>query len=384
MKKSQYNNLFIIIVVVIIAISLIFFGKYSLSSIKEYSTKRELNNFIISINNKLKEFPTKHDQGSVKQFLFSLPREINSICLVDRNKKINNFINNELAYKINNFKEENLFLSPYNKFFSYKITDFILNESENPLCIETSNGKISFKFENLGNTTLIKALSPSYREIECVDIIYNGNPYDKIDIVFLGDGYSDITDLSKDTNDYINNVLFKIEPFNNSIDKFNIYRIDKKQELGCSINNYIKCNEFNIKEAASSCPHDYIFILVNRNKIKDFIKPIRSSAISNMVKINTADKNLVLVHEFGHIFANLADEYVDEGYYQGFNAKDYPNCDTDGCPKWSLLNLGCFQGCSLHNFYRATENSIMKNYYKSNEFGALNSNIINKKIEVYS
>ena len=79
-------------------------------------------------------------------------------------------------------------------------------------------------------------------------------------------------------------------------------------------------------------------LLQNMQKtvITDMIKPVRSSAIGNIAKINIADKPFVLVHEFGHSFGDLADEYVDEKYYSqvAFDVSDYANCDNAACSSW--------------------------------------------------
>ena len=92
------------------------------------------------------------------------------------------------------------------------------------------------------------------------------------------------------------------------------------------------------------------------------------------------------MHEFGHIFGGLADEYVDEKYYSniGFDPKDYPNCDFPPiCTGWEGVNgTGCFDGCTLNSYSRPTENSIMRSL-STEKFGPLNENILINKLNVY-
>jgi hypothetical protein len=126
-------------------------------------------------------------------------------------------------------------------------------------------------------------------------------------------------------------------------------------------------------------------VLVDRSKIKDFIRPVRSSAISNIAKINTADRPYVLIHEFGHSFGDLADEYVDEAYYSqvDFNANHYANCDYTPCVSWKGMdNTSCYQGCSLRRYYRPTQESVMRSL-DSSTFGPVNERELLKRLLFY-
>ena len=158
----------------------------------------------------------------------------------------------------------------------------------------------------------------------------------------------------------------------------------KFEGIECSIQSWISCDEYKAKQIASYCPNDYIFILAERNKMMDLLRPIRSSSISNMASINTADKTAVLMHEFGHSFGKLADEYVDESYYLsiGFDEEDYANCDKSPCPEWNGITDGCYEGCSIGRYSRPTKTSIMRSL-RSADFGIVSGNEIIKRLGAY-
>jgi len=91
------------------------------------------------------------------------------------------------------------------------------------------------------------------------------------------------------------------------------------------------------------------------------------------------------MHEFGHAFGGLADEYVDENYYGriDFKADEYPNCDNEGCAKWEGIDdTRCIKGCSLNSYFRPTTSSIMRSL-QSAEFGPVNEEEIRKKLGAY-
>jgi len=239
-------------------------------------------------------------------------------------------------------------------------------------------------------------LFPEFRHLTAyLDIETTGMDgyYDDITIIGLYDGTSlfhyvkdqNLDDFREDVNKNVNTFL-TTEPFKGRQEKMNFYRVDKLEELDCEIDAWVKCDEFSVKKLASYCPNDYIVILVDRGKVRDLISPVRSSAISNMAKINTADNELVVLHEFGHIFGGLADEYVDEKYYSniGWSPLSYPNCDSPpDCNGWRGVDgTGCFEGCSLKKYSRPTENSLMRSL-KTEKFGPLNERIIIGKLDVY-
>ena len=208
---------------------------------------------------------------------------------------------------------------------------------------------------------------------DCIAIKEDG----EISIVFLSYGYKDQNNFFSDVNDYVygENGFLAIEPFKENKDKLSFYAI-ATDDVVCNIEDKtFICDDRSTKKIASKCPHNYIFVLADRNKFLDFVEPIRSSAYLNLASINTADNKLVVLHEFGHLFGGLADEYVEKGIE--ISPEEFPNCDYQECNKWNnFSNTGCFKGCSKTNYYRSIETGIMRNYLKSNTFGEWNKWIL--------
>lgn len=383
MKKSQFiGKPFIYALILIFAILLLLWANTQFRDVGEKTKRGEVKNFVISLNNLLLVQTYKYE--GVKERSFALPIDVELVCFVDKNKEIDQYVNTELSSYLEIYPDYNIFFFPIDKYDPENIKNMELDELENPLCVKNVNEKISLSLVGKGDRTLIKAINYSEKDVDCVTVLYNGDPDNKVDVVFLGNEYKDLEDFVKDTNNYINNVFLGTRPFELNKKKINFYRIDKFQDLGCKITSYILCNQYKAKQLASNCPNDYIFIITDIGKIKDFVKPIRSSAFSNIAHVNAADNEFVLLHEFGHTFADLADEYVDESYYKQFDEESYPNCDKAGCGEWSsIAETGCFKGCSVSQFYRSTKESIMRNYLKSPLYGPVSEDVINRKLGVY-
>ncbi|MEM3405449.1 MAG: M64 family metallopeptidase [Candidatus Pacearchaeota archaeon] len=201
----------------------------------------------------------------------------------------------------------------------------------------------------------------------CNIIKINGEPSDKIDIVFLTDNLDEVK-LLELSNLYINEI-FNFTPFSSAKTKFNFYYIPNKTT--CEINNnFLFCYNKQTIQLASSCNYDYIFVLSSRNSI------IRSSAYMGIGSININSPKQIILHEFGHLFANLADEYVPSSL--PFNQK---NCFSS-CNYLHANSYGCYQGCSNNNYFRSSQNSIMRSLF-SKSYYELNENIIKNYLEKY-
>ncbi|MEW5901188.1 MAG: M64 family metallopeptidase [Acidobacteriota bacterium] len=166
----------------------------------------------------------------------------------------------------------------------------------------------------------------------------NGEPHDKVDLVFLAEGYTaeDLAKFKADV-DKFSGYLFSIEPYRTLKPRFNICGVFhpsaergmdeprqaafKKTVLDASFNafdldRYMLCEEgHRIREMAAQVPYDAIIILVNS-------KRYGGGGIYNDYCITTVDNEAslrVFVHEFGHSFAGLADEYyASEVSYNDF------------------------------------------------------------------
>ena len=381
-KKSQFtSNVFMYILVVIIIGFTLVLSFRGMKDFGQSEKKVEIQNFVFTLEKALKNQNIK-GRGSVDSISLSLPSNVEKVCFVDSNERFSPHSFLELTNAIEIYRDRNLFFFPYDKFSPAKIGYVKLNDSENPLCVNVLNNKLNLKITTLTNEVLVEAVNENDVIQNCIIVPGSevGDPDEKIDIVFLGFGYGNKSFFVQDINNYISNSLLQIEPFLSNKDKFNIWMIDKEQP-DCSITNYIFCDSLSVNKLVSNCPNDYIVILVDKKILRT---SVRSSALSNMVKINTRDNVLVLVHEFGHAFANLADEYTDDYYESWFDAKDYSNCDYRGCSSWSLVDgTDCIRGCSTNEFYRSIDVSIMRNYDKSSEYGILNEKIIKENLEEY-
>jgi hypothetical protein len=384
-KKAQdfSTNPFFYLILAGVIIAVLFFGFSTINKASSSTQKTELTSFMLSLNKAVKE-QSYHSYGSVQEQVFTLPSDLTQICIIDINKGVTNFLSPDLADESALGSDTNIFFSPGTKYEPASLSNFELDGSQNPMCVKINDGKIKIRLTSLGNRTQISAPEQVMEQKECASVIYNGNPDNKIDIVFIGQDFKEALSYIPAVDDYIQNVFLQTSPFSAYKDRFNFYRIDDLSDMGCAKDGFIFCNEYKVKQLASNCPHDYIIVLMKRSKAADLISPLRSSSYGTIMNVNTADDGLVIMHEFGHGFADLADEYTDDSYYKDFNALDYGNCDTDSCLKWKgIPGTGCYKGCSLSQFFRATDKSIMNNYLSSNEYGIVNQDLITKRLEVY-
>jgi hypothetical protein len=157
-----------------------------------------------------------------------------------------------------------------------------------------------------------------------------GSPHDKVDIVFVAEGYTadDWEKFKKDV-DRFKEVFFSVEPYKTNRDKFNIYGafrpssesgVDEPLQgkfrntvLSASYNalgldRYLLIDDLKTtRDIAGNVPYDYLIAIANSTRYG-------GGGIYNNYTIFTADNrtsNMILMHEFGHGFAGLADEYYD-------------------------------------------------------------------------
>ncbi len=162
------------------------------------------------------------------------------------------------------------------------------------------------------------------------DVLISGDPAYKIDIVILPEGYTaGEMDRFKADCDKFAAGLFTFEPYTHNRDKFNIRAVlAPSAESGTDIprdkvwKNTILNSSFytfdserylmttdnkDVRNLASNAPYDQIYILANTTKYG-------GGAIFNYYNMSVnsnASSAKIFVHEFGHGFAGLADEYDD-------------------------------------------------------------------------
>jgi hypothetical protein len=167
-----------------------------------------------------------------------------------------------------------------------------------------------------------------YKQVKVFKEIYNGDPHTKVDVVILGEGYTDkeIEKFEKDLKKYAN-LLVSHEPFKKHKNDFNIYGVLKPSEEsgtdepGAAIyKNTVLNSTFyslgserylltednkSMRDLAAHVPYDAIFIMVNTPRYG-------GGGIYNFFCTFVSDNQFsdyVFLHEFGHSFGGLADEY---------------------------------------------------------------------------
>lgn len=155
-----------------------------------------------------------------------------------------------------------------------------------------------------------------------------GDPANKVDLLVLGDGYTaaERPKFEKDARRFVGE-LFATSPFREHQRDFNVWGlcpaaaesgvsrpstgIYRRSPLGASYDTfdserYVLTTENRVmRDVASFAPYEFVEILVNE-------KTYGGGGIFNLygtVAIDNAWSGYVGVHEFGHHFAGLADEY---------------------------------------------------------------------------
>ena len=164
------------------------------------------------------------------------------------------------------------------------------------------------------------------------------------------------------------NFFFSIKPYDKNKDKFNFYYIDS-YEPNCDIYQGVAllCYSRELIKKAASCPNDYIVVIGKGNE------GLRSSSYMNVISIVYGTRMTVFSHEFGHAFANFADEYTPASI-----PKNSKNCVPD-CGSFGEGKEGCFEGCSRDDYFRSIDAGIMSTL-DSMTYGKFDENIIISKI----
>ncbi len=165
-----------------------------------------------------------------------------------------------------------------------------------------------------------------------VDFVYDalssGPPDQKVDLVFVAEGYTAADrDKFKADVDRFAGLLFAVEPYKSLKSSFNIrgvlrpspeqamdeprQRVYKKTILDASFNAFdtdrymLTEQNHRLRAIAAEVPYDAIVVLVNSRRYG-------GGGIYNdycITAVDNARSAQVFVHEFGHSFAGLADEY---------------------------------------------------------------------------
>ena len=178
--------------------------------------------------------------------------------------------------------------------------------------------------DEIFNTTEQRYVFPHY------DVLVNGQSNTKVDVAILPEGYTaEEMEKFKSDCDHLVQVFSNNEPFASHINDFNFRAVlAPSEESGTDvpadhkwvrtilnshfstfyIDRYCTTRDyFSVKDVAANVPYDQIYILVNSTQYG-------GSGLFNFYSISTAgnmSSESVIVHEFGHAFAGLADEYTE-------------------------------------------------------------------------
>lgn len=176
------------------------------------------------------------------------------------------------------------------------------------------------------------------KDIKVFKAVYNGDPQKKVDVAIIGEGYTE-DELGKFRADLekFSQILFTQEPFKSNKGKFNVYGVYKpSEESGTDeppadiFKNTVLNSTFNslgserylltednktLRDLAAHVPYDALYIMVNHKKYG-------GGGIYNWSCTFTTDNQwhrYLFLHEFGHSFAGLADEYyTSDTAYEDF------------------------------------------------------------------
>jgi len=166
------------------------------------------------------------------------------------------------------------------------------------------------------------------QDVKVFEVQKTGDPHKRVDIAFIGEGYTSEEEGKFKTDlDRMKDVFFNQEPYKTYKDRFNIYGVLKtSMESGCDeprhgvYKNTAVSVSFNslgserylltednktVRDIAAHVPYDVLIILVNH-------KRYGGGGIYNLYCTFTVDNQwykYLFLHEFGHSFSGLADEY---------------------------------------------------------------------------
>ncbi len=170
-----------------------------------------------------------------------------------------------------------------------------------------------------------ESLAPGVKVIE---VLRSGEPHRKVDLVFVAEGYTEAEEAKVRADlDRFTAVLFTLEPYKSNRDKFNItgvfkpsaesgpdepsHGVFKSTAVGATFDSlgserYLLTEDNrSLRDIAAHAPYDALAIMVNHERYG-------GGGIYNLYCTFTTDNQwheYLFLHEFGHSFAGLADEY---------------------------------------------------------------------------
>jgi hypothetical protein len=190
------------------------------------------------------------------------------------------------------------------------------------------NGLFSELYETIIDPSSYFIRKENPVKVATTKIYDGGDPHTAVDLAFIAEGYT-VNEMGKFRDDVkkMADFLFAEAPFSDFKNKFNIWAVEAiSQESGTDIpgeNIYVNTalnSSFytfdlarylttldikTVNDYAAAVPHDNIIVLINSNRYG-------GGGVYNYYSGTTTGNELspkVFIHEFGHGFAGLADEY---------------------------------------------------------------------------
>ena len=250
-------------------------------------------------------------------------------------------------------------------------------------------------------------------------LLVSGAMEHKVDLLFVAEGYTaqQMDEFHRDCRKFME-YLFSMEPYKSRMDDFNVTAVDViSPEQGTDIpdqgiwkhtalnshfytfyiDRYLTVTDYKaIADNVAGVPFDALFIVVNEEKYG-------GGGIYNSYALGTAGDELsyqVFVHEFGHSFAGLGDEYfTSEAAYENFYISDIepwePNITTMAdfgskwkdmmdSGKWYEAQVGIHEGGGYmaKGVYRSREDCRMRTN-TAPDFCPVCQRAINRMIDYY-
>lgn len=308
---------------------------------------------------------------------------------------------------VKNDKGEIIFLKGYSTLFGeYRTTDRALSVTEtyyNSINVPMPLGRCDILIECRDKRTMqFSTIGAFHFDPDSVgqckllpsdetDIAINGSPTVKVDLTFVAEGYTAqerdkfITDVTR-----FSDALFACPPFDQYKSDFNVRAVMTCSDssgvdhphLGIYRNTPLNAEYYtfgmerylttrdmkSVSDAVWDVPTDAIFILVN--------EPVYGGGgIYNFYAVGSSDNERTLsvfIHEFGHCFGALADEYFNKStaYEDTFYPIDVEpwekNITTlvDFDSKWKSYRDSLFEGGGyrVRGIYRPAEHCMMRDY----------------------
>ena len=222
-------------------------------------------------------------------------------------------------------------------------------------------------------------------------IQYKGLSSERINIVILGDGYTQdqLEDFDEDAQSFVNE-LFNYTPYTEYQDYFNIFTVrvpsnesgtdhpgtasDESSNPpavadvdtyfdstldGAGIHRLLVCNNSTAFSVAAQyfLDYDQVVMLVNTPIYGGSGGPVATSS-------QAASANLIAIHELGHSFANLADEYWSGFPFYAANMTDQSDPNTISWANWiGFEEVDVHQHCcgvGSDAWYKPHQNCMME------------------------